>query len=206
MTVRILQPVKGHAVRIPDVRVRKGQRARIAAFRRALRQGLVDDRRIVPVADAELQAAQLVRRALGIRHREVEADAAFTHGQVVFKAFGRERVAQLAVRIAQGQRADLQAVTVNGHFPVPGQAFHVVHRQGMTVRILQPVKGHAVHIPDVRVRKGQRARIAAFRRALRQGLVDDRRIVHVADAELQAVRRVRTIMRIRHRDAEVDVL
>ena len=95
---------------------------------------------------------------------------------------------------------------INGHFPVPGQAFHVVHRQGMTVRILQPVKGHAVRIPDVRVRKGQRARIAAFRRALRQGLVDDRRIVHVADAELQAVRRVRTIMRIRHRDAEVDVL
>ena len=76
----------------------------------------------------------------------------------------------------------------------------------MTVRILQPVKGHAVRIPDVRVRKGQCARIAAFRRALRQGLVDDRRIVHVADAELQAARRVRTIMRIRHRDAEVDVL
>ena len=193
-------------MRIPDVRVRKGQRARIAAFRRALRQGLVDDRRIVHVADAELQAVQLVGGALGIRHREVEADAALAHGQVVFKAFGRERVAQLAVRIAQGQRADLQAVTINGHFRVSGQAFHVVHRQGMTVRILQPVKGHAVRIPDVRVRKGQRARIAAFRRALRQGLVDDRRIVHVADAELQAVRRVRTIMRIRHRDAEVDVL
>ena len=194
-------------MRIPDVRVRKGQRARIAAFRRALRQGLVDDRRIVHVADTELQAAQLVRRALGIRHREVEADAAFAHGQVVFKAFGRERVAQLAVRIAQGQRADLQAVTINGHFRVLGQTFHVGHRQGRARRIrTQAAKGHAVRIPDVRVRKGQRARIAAFRRALRQGLVDDRRIVHVADAELQAVRRVRTIMRIRHRDAEVDVL
>ena len=201
------QAAKGHAVRIPDVRVRKGQRARIAAFRRALRLGLVDDRRIVPIADAELQAAQLVRRALGIRHREVEADAALAHGQVVFKAFGRERVAQLAVRIAQGQRADLQAVTINGHFPVPGQAFHIGHRQGRARRIrTQAAKGHAVRIPDVRVRKGQRARIAAFRRALRQGLVDDRRIVPIADAELQAVRRVRTIMRIRHRDAEVDVL
>ena len=63
-----------------------------------------------------------------------------------------------------------------------------------------------MRIPDVRVRKGQRARIAAFRRTLRQGLVDDRRIVHIVDTELQAVRRVRTIMRIRHRDAEVDVL
>ena len=194
-------------MRIPDVRVRKGQRARIAAFRRALRQGLVDDRRIVHVADTELQAAQLVRRALGIRHRDVEADAALAHGQVVFKAFGRERVAQLAVRIAQGQRADLQAVTINGHFRVLDQTFHVGHRQGRARRIrTQPVKGHAVRIPDVRVRKGQRACIAAFRRALRQGLVDDRSIVHVADAELQAVRRVRTIMRIRHRDAEVDVL
>ena len=77
----------------------------------------------------------------------------------------------------------------------------------MTVRILQPVKGHAVRIPDVRVRKGQRARIAAFRRALRLGLVDDRRIVHVADAEVQAVRRGRAaVMLVRHCDAEVDDL
>ena len=145
--------------------------------------------------------------ALGIRHREVKADAALAHGQVVFKALGRERIAQLPVRIAQGQRADLQAVTINGHFRVPGQAFHVGHRQGRARRIrTQAVKGHAVRIPGVRIREHQRARFVAFRRALRQGLVDDRRIVHVADAELQAVRRVRTIMRIRHRDAEVDVL
>ena len=142
-------------MRIPDVRVRKGQRARIAAFRRALRLGLVDDRRIVPIADAELQAAQLVRRALGIRHREVEADAALAHGQVVFKAFGRERVAQLAVRIAQGQRADLQAVTINGHFPVPGQTFHIGHRQGRAHRIrTQTFKGHAVRIAGIHVRDG----------------------------------------------------
>ena len=194
-------------MRIPDVRIREHQRARVVAFRRALRLYIVDDRRIVLVADAEVQAAQLIRHALGIRHRQVEVDAALTHGQVVFKAFGRERVAQLAVRIAQGQRPDLQTVTPDGHFRIPSQTFHVGHHQRRARCIrTQAVKGHAVRIPDVRIREHQRARVVAFRRALRLYIVDDRRIVLVADVEVQAAGCVRTIMLIRHRDAEVDVL
>ena len=194
-------------MRIPGVRIREHQGARVVAVRRALRLPIIDDRHIVRVADAEVQAVLLVGVALRIRHRKVEADVALTHGQVVFKAFGREAVGQLPVRIAQGQRADLQTVTPDGHFRSPGQAFHIGHRQGRARRIrTQAVKGHAVRIPDVRVREHQRARVVAFRRALRLYIVDDWRIVLVADVEVQAAGCVRTIMLIRHRDAEVDVL
>ena len=193
-------------MRIPDVRVRKGQRARIAAFRRALRQGLVDDRRIVHIADTELQAAQLVGGALGIRHRDAEVDRTLTHGQVVFKAFGREAVGQLPVRIAQGQRPYLQTVTPDGHFRVPGQTFHVGHRQSLAHRILQTAKGHAVRIPDVGVREHQSARVA-FIRFFRLALIDDRRVVRVADAEVQVpALGLAAIMLVRHRDGEVDVM
>ena len=194
-------------MRIPGVRIREHQGARVVAVRRALRLPIIDDRHIVRVADAEVQAVLLVGVALRIRHRKVEADVALTHGQVVFKAFGREAVGQLPVRIAQGQRPYLQTITPDGHFRVLGQTFHVGHRQSLAHRILQTAKGHAVRIPGVRIREHQGARVVVVRRALRLPIIDDRRVVRVADAEVQVpALGLAAIMLVRHRDGEVDVM
>ena len=152
-------------MRIPGVRIREHQGARVVVVRRALRLPIIDDRRVVRVADAEVQVPALGLAAIMlVRHRDGEVDVMLlTHGQIVQVVLvRREGIGQRVIRprslgVLQFQLPDQLAVcTIDLQCRRAALLFQrcQIHRQGGACRILQAFKGHAVRISGIHVRDG----------------------------------------------------